>query len=504
MLKIFWQRLVDLKYHLSLKEKILVLILLGVLLGLVGWQVKKYIYNRLVLVPAYGGTYTEGLIGKPKILSPLSSFEESDQQVLSLLYVGLTHTSADSRTQPVLAESWVISEDGKEYTFTLRDNLKWHDGTPLTTSDVAETIKRVTDPQTKSPYQADWEGVTVEVVDRRTIKFRLEQPSSPFLAATSLPIVPLHIPDNELQGRLIGNGPYKYASSEVEGGAIVQMKLTSFYDWWRGRPFIDNIVFKFYDNQENLETAYQNGEIDAFYKHDRYQLNENNGGEFSGQKFILPTQRRRLLFLNIASDKLKELNARRQLINGAAFNETLNLKLLTHENLADHPGLVEQLDTWNKNNVRVEVTALNSTDLLAKIDAHEYDVLFVDLDMKADLDLYPIWHSSQRGNGGYNFSQIDNEQIDRKLEEARVVTNFDQRQKLTQEVEQQLHDLAVYLDLEQVTISWWVSDKILGIPAMEFVATPQDRYADVDLWRIKTKHRTLKSIYGGKLPTPAD
>ncbi len=492
----FWRRLVDLPRHLSKKEKTWALALLILLLVFGGIKTKNFIYNRLIVIPAVGGTYTEGLVGQPKILSPQSSTDINDRTILSLLFVGLTKTTADGRTQPMLAESWVISEDGRSYTFTLKENIRWHDGQPITASDVAETIRLITDPQTKSILKHDWEGVVVEVVDERTVTFHLDEVSSPFLAATNIPIIPFHIPTDELQKNLIGNGPYKYKDTDLDGEFINQVNLVSNKDWILGEPYISNICFRFFNSEDEMKRSYMARDIDSFFYVSDIDQSVLADDTLAGNLYTLPSQRHRILFLNTNRDGLKTTNERKKIINSDKLDNPTKLTLLTHTSLANHAKLLEQIAMWQKNDLEVEVIALESLGLIDRIDAHDYDLLFVDIDMRADLDLYPLWHSSQRGSGGYNFSQLDDAHTDRKLEEARNSTEFAKRQKITREVENHLKDLAVFKDLEQVNIYWRAADRILGIPPAEFVSDSTDRFFDINLWHIKTKHRTLKSVFG--------
>jgi len=483
-----WRRLIDLPHHLSTREKVIVLTLILVLVLLGASKVKNFIYNRLLLMPTYGGTYTEGLVGQPQLLSPISSLDNDERTILSLIYMGLTETTADGRTLPVLAESWVISEDGQTYTFTLKPDLKWHDGQPLTTSDIAETIKQVSDPQTRSPFLADWEGVVVEIIDERTIAFHLETPNAAFLAATDLPIIPMHIANADLQKSLIGNGPYFFDSSKTKDNKITEVRLKSFDHWPSGKPYIDEVVWRFYDDTGTLVKAYQNKEIDSFTEW------SNETPNLIGTTYKLPSQRHRFLFFNTARDNISNQAIRKNLIEGTKSDSPSTIKVITHQNLADHPALLTQIKSWQDLGVIVELESYDSLALLEHIDTHDYDVLFADIDMRADLDIYPLWHSSQRGAGGYNLAQLDDQEVDKKLEEARRTPDLEQRRRLTEEVEKRLQNLYVYKDLEQVPIYWHVNDRILGIPKMQYVVDSHDRFADIAHWYIKTKHRTWQSV----------
>lgn len=487
-MRAIWQRLIDLPRHLSHREKIAVAVLALVLVVFGGIKTRDYIYHRLIVVPAYGGRLVEGVVGQPQLLSPLTTTNPADQTVLTLLYPGLTRTLADGRTLPILAESWQISEDGKTYTFTLRPNLTWHDGVKLTASDVAESVGRVLDTETHSPYYNNWDGVTVEVIDDQTVVFHLDQPSAPFLAATNLPIVPLHIPLAQLQQSLIGSGPYRYQKSTTENGSISTIELTSNEDWYAGKPYITEFVFRFFTNEAAAQNAFRKGDIDS--------LVDTTPDTFKATLYNLPSQQLRMLFLNTGRDALKNVTTRQALLNDSVLPSDLNLTVLVHSNRQNDAAFISLVASWQSRGATLTTVPLDSAPLLERIDTHDYDALFVDIDMSADLDRYPLWHSSQRTNG-LNFSQLDNAEIDKKLEAARAVTDFKERERLTNEIERIVDDLAIGKTLEQVSINWHVSNRILGIPAIDYVVTSPDRFIGIEQWHIKTARRSWKSIVAG-------
>ena len=91
-----------------------------------------------VSVPAAGGTFIEGIVGRPTTLNPLLSDPYPvDRELVDLIFDGLVRYDETGQVIPALAETWFISEDGLSITFTLRDGLTWHDGQPVTTEDVA-------------------------------------------------------------------------------------------------------------------------------------------------------------------------------------------------------------------------------------------------------------------------------------------------------------------------------------------------------------------------------
>ena len=127
----------------------------------------------LVEVSARGGGFTEGVVGSPRFVNPLLAISDTDRDLVALSFAGLMGRAPDGSLIPVLAERYELSEDGKVYTFYLRENLRFSDGTPLTSEDVVFTVKKAQDPGLKSPRLSDWSGVLVESIDARTVQFTL-------------------------------------------------------------------------------------------------------------------------------------------------------------------------------------------------------------------------------------------------------------------------------------------------------------------------------------------
>jgi len=226
-------------------------------------------------VPRYGGTFTEGVIGFPRHINPVIARTDTDRDIALLVYSGLVRKMPDGSFIPDLAQSVTMSEDGKVYTATLRENIHFHDGTPVTSNDVAFTISAMVDSarEIKGTRRASWEGVTVEAPDAQTITFTLPAPYVPFMEQLTMGIMPSHLwgslPHEQfdlsnLNLRPIGTGPYMVKSVTLRGDGIpVEYLLQSFDDFALGRPYIKNIIVKFYGNRDELLGAYESEDIIA-------------------------------------------------------------------------------------------------------------------------------------------------------------------------------------------------------------------------------------------------
>jgi ABC-type transport system substrate-binding protein len=167
--------------------------------------------------------------GELKTLDPAFISDQSDVQLLLQLYAGLTRLDEVGEPYPSLASSWTVSDDGRDYTFTLRDGLTFSDGSPLDAGDVRRSWLRILDPATGASAPdvlnviegaaarlagGPEQGVGLEAPDPRTLKVHLRHPASHFLAITATPttfVVPRSADarqDWQTVNGFVGSGPY--------------------------------------------------------------------------------------------------------------------------------------------------------------------------------------------------------------------------------------------------------------------------------------------------------
>lgn len=223
--------------------------------------------------PAKGGNYTEALIGSLQRLNPLLDFyNQADRDVDRLLYSRLV--SFDERGLPVgeLAQAWGISADGTIYNFVLKSGVKWHDGSPLTSEDIAFTIDLLRNGGEIVPadLQEFWKGIDVVTLDELNLQFKLPEPFSPFLDYLTFGILPKHIldgktiaeiKDDEFNLQPVGSGPYQFEQLISEDNQIIGVVLTTFEDYYGKQPFIEQIIFRYYPDEAAAIEAYRNDQV---------------------------------------------------------------------------------------------------------------------------------------------------------------------------------------------------------------------------------------------------
>ncbi len=226
-----------------------------------------------VPVPTHGGSITEGLVGPARFVNPVIALSQSDNDLATLVYSGLTRTLPNGTIIPDLASSYDISPDGTIYTFHLRPDATFQDGKPVLAADIVFTIQKAKDPEIKSPHRADWEGVSIATPDSHTVVFTLAHPYTPFLENTSLGILPKHLwenvsdqefPFSTLNTHAVGSGPFRISKIDTDSTDVpTSVTLTPFKKFTLGEAYLSSIVFEFYPNNDALLKAYKSGDIDS-------------------------------------------------------------------------------------------------------------------------------------------------------------------------------------------------------------------------------------------------
>ncbi|MDO8514184.1 MAG: ABC transporter substrate-binding protein [bacterium] len=226
-----------------------------------------------VTIPAAGGSLTEGEIGSARFINPILTLSQPDEDIAALVYSGLMRVLPDGTIIPDLASHFDISEDGTTYTFALRSDATFHDGKPVTADDILFTVHAAQNPDIKSVRRSDWEGVQASAPDAHTIVFKLPHSYAPFIENTTLGILPKHVwgnvsskefPFSPANTHPIGSGPYRVSSVDTDNtGSATRYELVPFVKYALGKPYLQNITFIFYPNQEEMLKAFDARKIDT-------------------------------------------------------------------------------------------------------------------------------------------------------------------------------------------------------------------------------------------------
>lgn len=234
----------------------------------------RFYQRHVVALAKPGGSYTEAVLGSPKFINPVLAYtNDVDLDLTKLLFRGLYQTNEKGEVIHDLASHEEVADDGKTYIFTIRQDAVWHDGTPITTSDVAFTFDAIADPEYQSPLLSTFRGLQVEIVDDHTIKMTLAKPYAPFLSTLTVGILPAHIWGDipgasaslaEYNIKPIGSGPFRFDSlTKDRRGTIKAFRVVRFERYYGPRPFLDDLTFRFYPTREETLEAIKRHRADG-------------------------------------------------------------------------------------------------------------------------------------------------------------------------------------------------------------------------------------------------
>ena len=204
---------------------------------------------------------------------PAMSAQTIDNVLTAWMYGGLVRfppgTIDPSRIEPDLAESWTASDDGLVWTFRLRTSVQFHHGYgPVTAEDVVYSLNRAANPKT-SVFASDFEAFeTVEAPDPATVRIKLKSRVPSLLAIVTAQRGGLIISkraDQEVGGEYsknpIGTGPFQFE----EYKARQYVRLSANPSYYRGRPKLDRVMYRYIPSNESRDLAFRSGELDLFY-----------------------------------------------------------------------------------------------------------------------------------------------------------------------------------------------------------------------------------------------
>ena len=252
---------------------LVVLVTLGIVAVLLFSQQSPSITGPILPQPEQGGVYTEGLVGSLGRLNPLLDWNnEADRSVNRLLFSGLVRFDEYGLPQADLAEAWGVAQDGTVYNFSIREDAVWHDGTPITSDDVLFTVDRIKSAGSLYPQDIKdlWGKIEATKLSDKVLKFTLPEPFVPFMDYLTFGILPKHLlesvspeqmPDAEFNINPVGSGPYKFDHLIVENGQITGVVLTVSETYYGTTPFIEQVVFRYYETSADAMDAYQQGDV---------------------------------------------------------------------------------------------------------------------------------------------------------------------------------------------------------------------------------------------------
>jgi len=224
--------------------------------------------------PQSGGSLTFALATEPDSLDPAVTPAAESYRVLREIYDSLVVETPDHQFKPWLATSWDISNGGKTYTFHLRKDVKFQDGTPFNAAAVKFNFDRIVDPKTKSKFAVSLIGpyLNSKVIDDYTIQVNFKQPFAPFLEAVSQAFLGMASPaavqkyGADFGQHPVGTGPFKFDSWTA--GTQIALSKNPDYNWapaavskHTGPAYLDKLTFQIVPEESTRIGSITSGQI---------------------------------------------------------------------------------------------------------------------------------------------------------------------------------------------------------------------------------------------------
>lgn len=376
---------------------------------------------------------------KPKTIGVVGRFTQSNLplSIQREISAGLTSLLPSGEAVGALALRWEVDASGKIYTFFLRSNIYWHDGTKFKSADIDYKIK---DAQISTP-------------DDATIKIALNEPYVPLPTILSLPLI---------KPNLVGLGMYKLNKIKYSGDFISEISLKPQI------PDLPNLTYRFYPNADDAILAFKLGEVNVLQ-------NISNPQDLTVWKNIFLTETNLYdsfigIFLNLRDPLFKEKEVRQALTYAVpnfekytkvytpisplswAYSPKVRLyrydpdvatKILSKSPVASSSTEItvttfasfvklaqSVVDAWSKVGIHAKVKVENALP-------SDYQVLLVAQPIPADPDQYQFWQSTQTGT---NLAHYSNLKIDKLLEDGRKTLDLETRKKIYADFQRYLVD----------------------------------------------------------------
>lgn len=288
------------------------------------------------LQPTKGGIYTEGIVGRFTTANPLYATGTVDSSVSRLIFSGLLKYNNQNQLVSDLASEVKADDRGLVYTVTLKKDIYWHDGEPVTPDDVIFTYRLIQNPDAKSPLHANWKSIKLDKLDDKTIQFTLPYPLASFKHLMTNGIVPMHKLDRVSPSQLrtvdfnttapVGSGPFKWDSIQISGQSPEsreeQIGLSANHNYYDGVPNIDKFIVKAIHTRDRLIEQFNKQQVDAMVG-----LNKRPpeiGNDTSINEYEVPLNAQVMVFFKTSNDVLKDKVVRQALTKATERSEIVS------------------------------------------------------------------------------------------------------------------------------------------------------------------------------------
>ncbi|NOQ30350.1 MAG: peptide ABC transporter substrate-binding protein [Helicobacteraceae bacterium] len=453
----------------------------------------------------YSSTLNLTISSNPSRLNPLLATDSASSEITNFLFNALV--KYDKHGKEIigdLAESYYF-ENNVTLIFTLKKNVKWHDGVPFSAKDVKFTYELITSPKVVTPYSSSFRMVKdVEVLDKYRVKVTYKEPYFKALETWMSSIVPKHILEKEknimsssFNKAPVGTGAYKLKKLEFSKA----IELVANDEYFEGRAKIDKITFSVIADPMTRFLMLKDGGIDVGNL-TAMQLDRQVDEKFFLKYRVIKKIAHAYTYLgfNLRLEKFKDLRVRQalslaidrdQLMNilffkyaskcsgpflpgSAGFNKNIKVpqkdllkakKLLSEAGYSKLNPLEFEISTSNSNSTRVYAAQIMQQQL-SKIGVkvtlkimewqaflntvvfpRKFETVLLGWSLSLSPDPYLLWHSDNDKVGGFNFIGFHNKKVDTLIEQMQTSIKREQIATFQQEIFKEIVDEVPYLFL---------------------------------------------------------
>lgn len=496
-----------------------------------------------------GGTYTEATMGEVDSMNPLFATTNSEKVLSRLMFARIVTIDYSGHPKPEIAKSVKASEDGRVWTITIRDDYKWSDGEPLTRDDVLYTLGLIKNPAVNTAYDANLANVKVTEGENGEIVFTLPTSYADFISALTIPVLPKHVLGNSDPKTLIENsfsnapicsGPFTF--NAMQGGAASGEKtfyLSRNEDYVKGKALLGSFAVKTFTSRADIIDSLNSNIVTA-----SAELSGSEVDKVTNKQMILKNSSLNsgaFIFFNTSSDKLKSASVRAAIRQGINIAE---LRDIAHDTEPlDYPMLSSQLKLnnypaipgYDLENAKakinealgeekpvLDIATVNDgflpeiTDQIAKdlealgyevnvskyeenqefisniLSKRSYDILVYEVELGADPDPLPYYHSSQASSSGLNLSNYKNALVDDLLLAGRETLDETLRIKKYENFLEYWVNGVPAIGIYQPNLSYYYNKNARTFSNDIRLVTALDRFTDVEDWAVNktTKNKT--------------
>ncbi len=488
-----------------------------------------------------GGTYTEATLGKVNSLNPLFATTSSEKTLSRLMFATISEIDYSGHPGLGLANSITSDDSGKVWTVKLRDGLKWSDSEPLTNEDVIFTINLIKNSNVSSIYDSNLTGVKVSENEDGEIVFTLPAAYADFISALNIPVVPKHILENADPKTLIEDafstapitsGPFTFNATQTisaEGEKVVYLSSNPYY--YKGATLLSGFAVHAFIDKANIISALNSGSITATAELTHTdssqiisrQIYEKNASLSSGAFAFFNTSRPYIKNRSIRNAIRQGINVS-EIRDIASDTTPLDYPLASSQiSLTNYPTLPNydaniardeltdllegETPTFNiatvnysylpivANSIAEQIRALGLTAEISVYEENQefitniisnrnYDILIYEIELGADPDLLPYYHSSQATSAGLNLSNYKNSMVDDLLLGARATLDDELRiAKYESFLDYWIDDVPA-IGLYQSNLNYYYNKNTRALSEDTHLVTPLDRFSNITTWSV--------------------